>query len=62
VTLAGFDTTANTMAYALMHLAIQPELQNWLYEEISKVCPETSEMNYADTFPKLRRCLAFMVS
>ena len=33
-TLAGFDTTSNTMAYALIILTIYPEWQDWIVEEI----------------------------
>lgn len=32
--LAGHDTTANTLAYAVTWLAIEPSVQNWLREEI----------------------------
>jgi len=59
ITVAGFDTTSNTLAYALLNIIVYPELQTWLYEEISQV---QSDMSYAETFPKLRRCLALMVS
>lgn len=59
ITIAGFDTTSNTLAYALLNIIVYPELQSWLYEEISQVQPD---MSYAETFPKLRRCLALMVS
>ncbi|RDI83693.1 hypothetical protein Vi05172_g6265 [Venturia inaequalis] len=33
-TAAGFDTTANTLAYAVTTLAAKPDLQNWLFEEL----------------------------
>jgi len=59
ITVAGFDTTSNTLAYALLNIVVYPELQSWLYEEISQV---SSDMSYAESFPKLRRCLALMVS
>jgi len=59
ITVAGFDTSSNTLAYALLNITVYPELQSWLYEEISQV---QSDMSYAETFPKLRRCLALMVS
>ena len=41
-TIAGFDTTANTMGYALTLLAIHPEWQDWVIEEIDRVFPFTT--------------------
>ncbi|TID23421.1 cytochrome P450 [Venturia nashicola] len=61
-TVAGFDTTANTLAYAVTTLATRPDLQNWLFEELDHVLPSDSaaEIDYKASFPKLIRCLAFM--
>lgn len=63
-TSAGFDTTANTMAYALALLATYPEWQDWLYEEISTVLldKDPDNLEYNEIYPKLPRCLALMVS
>lgn len=63
-TSAGFDTTANTMAYALAELATRPQWQDWLYEEIHAVVGGKSidELEYNEIFPRLPRCLALMVS
>lgn len=63
-TAAGFDTTANTMAYALAFLTTYPEWQDWIHEEISRVVghKEPDQLVYADIFPRLPRCLALMVS
>ena len=60
-TLAGFDTTASTMAYAIMSLALQPELQDWIIEEIDAVAALHPDAEYESTFPLLVRCLALMV-
>ena len=64
-TLAGFDTTANTMAYALVNLVLEPQWQEWIGEEIDAVMPDVGEdgaaPDYTKTFPKLKRCLALMV-
>lgn len=61
---AGHDTTANTLAFSIAFLATRPDVQNWIAEEINHVFgdqdPETS--NYAETFPRLKRCLAVAVS
>ncbi|KAK4946175.1 hypothetical protein LTR10_014687 [Elasticomyces elasticus] len=61
-TAAGFDTTANTMSYALAFLATFPKWQDWIYEEISQVVGdrEVEQLEYADIFPRLPRCLALM--
>ncbi|EXJ74386.1 uncharacterized protein A1O5_02682 [Cladophialophora psammophila CBS 110553] len=62
-TSAGFDTTANTMAYALALLATYPEWQDWLYEEINTVVGARGAENleYAEIYPRLPRCLALML-
>ena len=60
-TLAGFDTTASTMAYAIMSLALQPELQDWIIDEIDAVATLHQDSEYESTFPLLVRCLALMV-
>ncbi|GKT51938.1 putative cytosine deaminase [Colletotrichum spaethianum] len=67
-TVAGFDTTANTMAYAVAVLAACPEWQTWIQAEIDAVlgpAPPEGEADgelpdYATAFPKLTRCLAVM--
>ena len=61
-TVAGFDTTANSMAYAITMLAIYPEWQEWVREELREKLPSSGELRYEDTYPKLTRCLALMVS
>lgn len=63
--LAGHETTANTVATALVLLAAKPDYQTWLAEEIQFVLanrdnPES--WNYQEVFPRLQRCLAVMVS
>ncbi len=62
--LAGHETTANTIAAALVLLAAHPECQSWLAEEVHCVfahLPDPLSWNYEDAFPKLQRCLAVMV-
>ena len=60
---AGFDTTANTVSYALVLLARYPEWQDWLLEEVDDIAPadSTEEMDYVATFPKATRTMAFML-
>ncbi len=62
--LAGFETTANALTYAIPYLAAHPEVQEWVMEEImeaSKQSDDLASADYEDTFPKLTRCLAVMV-
>ena len=61
-TAAGFDTTANSMAYAVTILAIEPKWQDWIIEEIDRVGQSEQSNDYAKIFPKLPHCLALMVS
>jgi hypothetical protein len=69
-TAAGFDTTANTMAYAVTLLAVYPEWQAWIQVEIDTVLggPTDRQLGepqlpaYATSFPRLVRCMAVMVS
>ena len=61
--LAGHETTANTVAYAIMLLAAYPEWQDWLAEEIDNVLGHEKDLpawDYETAFPKLKRCLATM--
>lgn len=60
--LAGHDTTANTLAYAVALLAAHPEVQDWVFEEVDRVCSgEEEDLEYEKVFPKLKRVLAVMV-
>ena len=61
-TAAGFDTTANTISYALVLLARHPEWQDWLIEEVDEILPADREMelDYVTTFGRATRSLAFM--
>jgi cytochrome P450 len=62
-TLAGYDTTANTMAYAVAMVVAYPEWQEWILEEVERVQKEvTDPKSYQEVLPKLERCLALMVS
>lgn len=60
--IAGHDTTAGTMNYAITMLAAEPKWQEWLAEEIdSAVKEDDSSLKYSATFPRLSRCQAVMV-
>lgn len=58
--LAGHETTANTVAYALFLLAAHPQYQEWVREEIMHTRDGTKK-DYDSVFPRLQRCLAVMV-
>ncbi|KAK4897815.1 hypothetical protein LTR27_004587 [Elasticomyces elasticus] len=60
---AGFDTTANTLSYALVLLARYPEWQQWLLEEVDTILPAdftAEQLDYSSVFPQATRMLAFM--
>jgi cytochrome P450 len=64
VNFAGHDTTANTLAFTMILLAANLEVQDWVREEIRRV---TKGMNVADwdyekLFPQLTRCRAVLAS
>lgn len=59
--LAGHETTANTVAAALVLLAAQPKYQDWVRKEIKETQAATKG-DYEAMFPRLQRCLAVMVS
>jgi cytochrome P450 len=60
--VAGHDTTANTLAYAFALLAINPEIQRWVMEEIDQYFHGDNSPNYEGTYPQLKRIMAVMVS
>jgi cytochrome P450 len=59
---AGFDTTANTMAYAVTLLGAYPKWQDWIREDLHGLDNDPSSWEYDEVFPKCRRILAIMVS
>ena len=58
---AGFETTANTMSYAVALLAALPEWQQWVREELLELDQDVSTWKYEGVYPKCRRSLALMV-
>lgn len=57
--IAGLDTTANVLAFAFMRLAGEPDIQDWLYEEIVTVTGGRPVQDWGyDVYPKLNRCQA----
>lgn len=62
---AGHETTGNVLSYSIHLLAAHPEVQDWIGEEINHYLgthESSSTWTYEELFPKLKRCLATMVS
>lgn len=61
-TLAGHETTATTLRYALVQLALDQDLQEELYREIQEVTrAEPADWDYDRVFPRLVLPLCIMV-
>jgi cytochrome P450 len=62
-TAAGFETTATTLAYAMVLLARYPLWQTWIFEELEALLSESKSAvsEYADVFPRANRTMAFML-
>lgn len=67
INFAGHDTTANTLAFAMLLLAAHPDVQNWLAEEIAvmqatlKGGVSVEASDYRVVFPQLKRCQAVVL-
>lgn len=57
--VAGFETTGASLTYAIPYLALYPDLQDWLVDEIDAHF-SAGNKGYHETFPKLVRCQAFL--
>lgn len=60
-TAAGFDSTANTMGYAVTLLAAYPEWQEWIREELSGLDADLTRWTYESIYSKCPRILSVMV-
>ncbi|KAF2627362.1 putative cytochrome P450 [Macroventuria anomochaeta] len=65
--LGGYETTAATLTFALPFLALHPEIQTWIAEEIDTHAKthasgkdEESDLGYNDVYPRLLRTRALM--
>ncbi|KAE8143180.1 putative cytochrome P450 oxidoreductase [Aspergillus pseudotamarii] len=63
--LAGYETTANAIAYGLVVLALEPELQTRVAAEVDSVWSQAamegrSELTYQLDFPELKYMYGFM--
>jgi cytochrome P450 len=57
---AGHETTATAISYALALLAVHPNIQDWVAEELVEVFGNAETMEYAKIHPRLKRTLAVM--
>lgn len=59
---AGHDTTAHTFVWVMYFLAGNPEVQDWVHEEIQHVLGDRPKENwdYKSDFPRLKRCMAVL--
>ena len=62
VKFAGHDTTAHTFTFAMYFLAANPDVQDWMSEEINAVLNGRlfSELDYRADSLRFKRCLAVM--
>ena len=60
---AGHDTTAISTAYAMLLLVANPQVQDWVHEELQYYLKnmDIKSVSYSTVFPKLKRCLAVLV-
>ncbi|KAI1842584.1 hypothetical protein JX266_011197 [Neoarthrinium moseri] len=60
---AGHDTTTHTLTFAIMYLAVNPSVQDWVFEEVDLVFGDrpVEEWNYEVDFPRLKRCLSVLM-
>lgn len=61
----GYDTTANTILFCVTVLALYPDIQQRICDEIDRIHNEAkqagrSELSFAEDFPKFRYLVAFM--
>lgn len=60
INFAGHDTSSHVSNFALYLIATNPQIQDWIAEEVRHVFGDAppSEWDYKTGFPKLKRCLA----
>ncbi|KAJ4351427.1 uncharacterized protein N0V89_006769 [Didymosphaeria variabile] len=59
INFAGLDTTANVLAFMIIRIAGEPDIQDWLYEEITTLTEGRPVQDWEyELFPKFKRCYA----
>jgi cytochrome P450 len=64
INFAGHDTTANSFSFAVLLLGANPDVQEWIAEEVKQAMAASTagDWDYAALFPKLLRCRSVLVS
>ncbi|KAI2776542.1 cytochrome P450 [Daldinia loculata] len=59
---AGHDTTAHSSTFALYFLAANPQVQDWISEEIQSILGDRQphEIDYRSDFQRFKRCLSVL--
>ena len=64
--VAGLETTTGTLHYAIMHLALNPDVQDWLYTDLQEALKDEdhdpSKWEYGKVYPKMAGVLCVIVS
>ncbi|KAG0639049.1 cytochrome P450 [Tuber brumale] len=59
--VAGLETTTGTLHYAIMHLALNPDVQDWLYKDLQEALKDEdqdpSKWEYEKVYPKMATVL-----
>ncbi|KAA8572233.1 hypothetical protein EYC84_002859 [Monilinia fructicola] len=60
---AGHDTTAISLSYSILLLVANPQVQDWIHEEIEYYVrdQDSKALAYSELFPKLKRSLAVLL-
>ena len=58
--LAGYDTSSNVLGLTCYHLAVYPEIQEKVYQEIKNVCQSMDTVTYDEIkdMPYLEACIS----
>ena len=58
--LAGYDTSSNILSLSCYNFALYPEIQEKVYEEISRVCQSREGVTYDEMkdMPYLEACIS----
>ena len=63
INFAGDDTTANTLAFSMLLLAVYPEVQEWVSDALQEIARDggNGQLEYGALLSMLIRCRAAMV-
>ena len=63
INFAGHLSTASTLPFSMLLLAANPQIQDWVAEEVQEVTSkrDIEEWDYSETFSDLKRCQAVLM-